>query len=545
MPLPSPEKGETRKDFINRCMKDKRMIKEFKDRSQRFAVCNSLYDKKEKGATIMAFTHNSKFASDEPAWSEVDKAALPRVAFADQGDPDKKSTWKYPHHWVKGGTKKDKNGVWIDGTLYLHRGGLKAAWAAANGARSGQKASQAVMDHLQSHRKAVGMGAEAALIESQWAIDESWLKVMYDAATGNGDIEALLIFTGIGEEDDELNVIDNVAVIDVVGPIFTRDNLFTMFGIGVSTETLVKKLNAALEDSRVERIVFSFDSPGGQVTGINPLALKIKQANDIKPVTAYVHGSAASGAYWLASAAGEIIGDSTSMVGSIGVVATMRRKADDEIEIVSSVSPNKRPDPETEEGRAEIVKVLDAIADVFVETVAQNRGVTKEYVLDNFGRGGIVVGRHALDVGMIDKIDTFENLIKGGEQMKITKEVLAKEAPELLEEIVKEARAEIEAKYASLQREAFAQRLGKVVGEDQVKLLMELYSKVEEDKIVAIAEEFARLQKVIDDLGSAKGSDDIPSEDREPTLEELKEIADAKGISLTEARVEYEKMLRR
>ena len=545
MPLPTPRKGESRKDFVNRCMKDKRMVEEFKDEVQRFAVCNSLYDKKEKGEMTMAFTHNSKFAPDEPPWSEIDKTALPRVAFADQGDPNKKSTWKYPHHWVKGGTKKDENGIWVDGTLYLHRGGLKAAWAAANGARSGQKASQAVMDHLQSHRKAVGMGAEAALIESQWAIEESWLKVMYDAATGKGDIEALLIFTGMEEEDDKLNVINNAAVIDVVGPIFTRDNLFTMFGIGVSTETLTKKLNAALENDEVERVILSFDSPGGQVTGINPLATKIKQVDAEKPVIAYVHGSAASGAYWLASAAREIVADSTAMVGSIGVVATMRKKADDEIEIVSSISPNKRPDPETEEGRAEIVRVLDAIADVFVEAVAQNRGVTKQYVLDNFGRGGVVVGRHALEVGMIDKIDTFENLIKGGEQMKLTKEVLAKEAPELLEEIMKEARAEIEAKYANLQKEMFAERLSKEVSEDQVKLLMELYGKVNEDKITAIAKEFARLQKVIDDLGSARGSTETPPEDKEPTLEELKQIADAKGISLVDARVEYEKMIRR
>jgi hypothetical protein len=52
--------------------------------------------------------------------------------------------------------------------MYLHQGGLNAAWAAANGARSGQKASQAVLDHLQAHRKALGMDEEAstnALIE--------------------------------------------------------------------------------------------------------------------------------------------------------------------------------------------------------------------------------------------------------------------------------------------------------------------------------------------------------------------------------------------
>ena len=105
----------------------------------------------------MAFRHNNQVADDEPNWGSVDKTALPRIAFADMGEEDKKSTWGFPHHWVKGGTEKDENGVWTNGTLYLHRGGLNAAWAAAQGARSGEKASTAVISHLKAHRAALGI----------------------------------------------------------------------------------------------------------------------------------------------------------------------------------------------------------------------------------------------------------------------------------------------------------------------------------------------------------------------------------------------------
>lgn len=107
----------------------------------------------------MAFAHNSKVAEREPAWSEVDKTALPRIAFADMGDPDTKSTWRFPHHWISGGTEKDENGIWTNGTLYLHRGGLNAAWAAAQGARSGEESSSAIKAHLNAHRAALGMEA--------------------------------------------------------------------------------------------------------------------------------------------------------------------------------------------------------------------------------------------------------------------------------------------------------------------------------------------------------------------------------------------------
>lgn len=110
------------------------------------------------GFVVVAFEHSwSNTVSGEPEWGSVDKSALPRIAFAGKGDADKKSTWSYPHHFVKGGTKKDDNGVWTDGELHVHTGGVNAAWSAAQGGRSGQKASQAVIDHLQHHRRALGL----------------------------------------------------------------------------------------------------------------------------------------------------------------------------------------------------------------------------------------------------------------------------------------------------------------------------------------------------------------------------------------------------
>lgn len=105
----------------------------------------------------MAFVHNSKLAKHEPSWGSVSKPALPRVAFADRGDAAKKSSWRWPHHWVQGGTKKDDQGIWIDGQLWLHHGGLVAAWDTAHGARSGDKAPGAVIAHLRAHFSALGI----------------------------------------------------------------------------------------------------------------------------------------------------------------------------------------------------------------------------------------------------------------------------------------------------------------------------------------------------------------------------------------------------
>lgn len=109
--------------------------------------------------TIEAFTHNSKTAESEPEWGTVDKTKLPRAAFS-AGDPDKKSSWSYPHHHIVGGSKLDKNGCYMDGTMFLSKSGLNAAWAASQGARSGQKASPEIISHLEAHRKALGLDKE-------------------------------------------------------------------------------------------------------------------------------------------------------------------------------------------------------------------------------------------------------------------------------------------------------------------------------------------------------------------------------------------------
>lgn len=111
----------------------------------------------------MKFSHNSTLAEDEPQWSDIDKTKLPRQAFcfdAPDTDPDKKSTWKFPHHWVQGGGDLDDNSVYTTGTMYLHRGGLNAAWAMAMGARSGVVADPKIIAHLKKHRDALGIGEE-------------------------------------------------------------------------------------------------------------------------------------------------------------------------------------------------------------------------------------------------------------------------------------------------------------------------------------------------------------------------------------------------
>lgn len=113
----------------------------------------------------MALAHNSKVADKEPSWGSVDKTKLPRIAFADMGEPEKKSTWGFPHHWVQNGKDSNDDGVFDSGDMFLSRSGLRAARAASGGARSGKEASAGVKSHLAKHAKDIGMGESLELAD--------------------------------------------------------------------------------------------------------------------------------------------------------------------------------------------------------------------------------------------------------------------------------------------------------------------------------------------------------------------------------------------
>ena len=131
------------------------------------------------------------------------------------------------------------------------------------------------------------------------------------------------------------------------------------------------------------------------------------------------------------------------------------------IEIVSSQSPFKRLNPESDEGRAKLQTRIDAMAEVFVNTLARNRGIEATQVLEQFGGGDILIGAHAVNAGLADRIGSLEKLIAefsassnpalqrgfllpATTQQKETAmnlETLAQEHPELLAQVQSDARA--------------------------------------------------------------------------------------------------------
>jgi ClpP class serine protease len=205
------------------------------------------------------------------------------------------------------------------------------------------------------------------------------------------------------------------AILPITGPIIRRGNLMSSLSGGpmTSVELLAKDFTRALEDDSFTSIVLDVDSPGGEAAGISELASIIRDGRSAKSITAYVGDLAASAAYWLASAAAEVVVNKTAAVGSIGVVMAVPDGQEREgyVEFVSSASPQKRPDPKSKAGAAQLQALVDVLGDLFVDDVAANRVVSRETVLEEFGAGGLKVGADAVASGMADRLGSFEEVL--------------------------------------------------------------------------------------------------------------------------------------
>ena len=202
-----------------------------------------------------------------------------------------------------------------------------------------------------------------------------------------------------------LTTAGSVAEIAVEGVLTKRPNFWaTLFGGGNTAYTDIQMaLSIAKNDPAIKSVVFRIDSPGGHVDGLFD-ALGAIQAFP-KPMSVRA-SNAQSAAFAIAAVAGKIEAlGSSSTFGSIGTAIDFVMWNDVEIvSITNTDSPDKRPDPKTEDGRRVIVQYLDAVNDLFVSAIADGRGVKKKAVSEDYGRGATLLAGEAKRRGMIDSI---------------------------------------------------------------------------------------------------------------------------------------------
>ncbi len=183
------------------------------------------------------------------------------------------------------------------------------------------------------------------------------------------------------------------------------------FGAGLNDATLGPVIERAFK-RKPTAVALAINSPGGSAAQSSLIAARIRRLAEEKsvPVHAFVEDVAASGGYWLATAADDIWLDETSLVGSIGVIAAgfgfadligrygVERRVHTAGKSKSFLDPFK---PEKEEDVTRLRAILEALHERFKEHVSQRRGSRLPADRDLFD-GTVWVGRQAVEVGLAD-----------------------------------------------------------------------------------------------------------------------------------------------
>lgn len=214
----------------------------------------------------------------------------------------------------------------------------------------------------------------------------------------------------------------HVAVLPLVGTIIPRGNILSESSGAVSAQRFAGAFREAVANDDVGHIVLDVDSPGGQVGGIEELAREIFEARGTKPITAVANHTAASAAYWVASAADELVVSPSSEVGSIGVFA-MHQDISQFMEnegvkttLISAGEFKTEGNPFEPLGEVALGAIQGRVDDyynLFINAVARHRNVAPQAVREGFGRGRVVGAEEAIQAGMADRVATIDQVING------------------------------------------------------------------------------------------------------------------------------------
>jgi signal peptide peptidase SppA len=263
-----------------------------------------------------------------------------------------------------------------------------------------------------------------AFIETPWAILPHKLAILEEIVLRHAAGEKLdpeevqMRIHGAKRPADQR--LGSVAILPLFGTIFPRANMMTQVSGATSAEMFGRQFDELVKDPEVKGIVMDVDSPGGQVGGIEELSQKIYQARGTKPIVAVANHSMDSAAYWIGSAADEVVITPSGEMGAVGVWT-----AHDDISGALAQDGVKRTlisagkykvegnpwQPLSEEARAAIQVDVDASYDAFLKSLARNRGTSPDLVRNGFGEGRTVGANRAVELGMADRIGTLDETV--------------------------------------------------------------------------------------------------------------------------------------
>ncbi|MGY4224340.1 signal peptide peptidase SppA [Bradyrhizobium sp. USDA 4503] len=189
-----------------------------------------------------------------------------------------------------------------------------------------------------------------------------------------------------------------------------------------STLLLSQIMDSLANDPSVDMIVLDINTPGGAVTGTQEAADAVYRAARKKTVVGIINPLCASAGYWIGSQCTKLVSVPSGDIGSIGVFMChydcSALMADNGIKPTFIYAGEYKTEgnsmePLSDEAKAFYQSEVDQTYDDFLTAVARGRGVTKDVVLEKFGKGRCYSAPMAKRLGMIDDVATIKMALQG------------------------------------------------------------------------------------------------------------------------------------
>jgi protease IV len=198
-----------------------------------------------------------------------------------------------------------------------------------------------------------------------------------------------------------------------------------VFGRVSGSDTVVERLRLARRDDSVDAVILRVDSPGGSAAASDAIYRELRRVRASKPIVVSMGGVAASGGYYVAMGADEVIADSLTVTGSIGVfsgklvLAGLYEKIGMTHTTLRS-GPNAGIfgdlEPFDDSQRSRLQTQLEAFYERFVAKVAADRELGIPAVR-RAASGRVWSGQRALELGLVDGLGGFASAVASAESL--------------------------------------------------------------------------------------------------------------------------------
>jgi protease-4 len=231
---------------------------------------------------------------------------------------------------------------------------------------------------------------------------------------------------------------DKVAVIYANGEISGGEGSDNQIG----SERISRAIRKARMDDDIKAVVIRVNSPGGSALASDVIWREIVLTKKEKPVIASFGDVAASGGYYIGCAADSIFVQPNTITGSIGVfgiIPNFQNLMTNKLGITfDGVKTGKYADimatnrPMTAGEKFIIQNELNRIYSGFVSRVADGRKKSKAYI-DSIGGGHVWIGTDAVQIGLADRIGSFNDAIKAAAKKAKLKKYKVVEYPDVID----------------------------------------------------------------------------------------------------------------